>query len=103
MNGQSLNSPVLKKSWGVSLQKEAQICVVGKVFRPNKSKILALNKTLSEYFKLVKWYLSYTSTSTLVVEQFTLFGVARKTTKKIEGRNRGIEIKIDICTSFKPF
>jgi hypothetical protein len=46
MNGQSLE--------GVSLQKEAQICVVGKVFRPNKSKILALNKTLTEYFKLVK-------------------------------------------------
>jgi len=31
---------------------------VGKVFRPNKSKVLALNKTLNEYFKLVKWYLS---------------------------------------------
>jgi IS605 OrfB family transposase len=45
------------------LQKEVQICVVGKVFRPNKSKVLALNKTLSEYFKLVKWYLGYNSTS----------------------------------------
>ena len=33
-------------------RKEAQICVVGKVFRPNKSKVLALNKTLSEYFKI---------------------------------------------------
>ncbi|MEG9195276.1 MAG: transposase [Candidatus Methanoglobus sp.] len=53
----------MEKPWGCSLQKEAQICVVGKVFRPNKSKILALNKTLSEYFKLVKWYLSYNSTS----------------------------------------
>jgi len=28
-----------------------------------KSKVLALNKTLSEYFKLVKWYLGYNSTS----------------------------------------
>jgi len=63
MNGQSLNSSVLKRSWDVSLQREVQICVVGKVFRPNKSKILALNKTLSEYFKLVKWYLGYNSTS----------------------------------------
>jgi hypothetical protein len=45
------------------LQKEAQICVVGKVFRPNKSKVLALNKTLSEYFKIVKWYLSCNSKS----------------------------------------
>ena len=45
------------------MQKEAQICVVGKVFRPNKSKILALNKTPSEYFKLVKWYLGYNSAS----------------------------------------
>ncbi|MCC6027622.1 MAG: hypothetical protein LM574_03420 [Archaeoglobus sp.] len=45
------------------MQKEAQICVVGKVFRPNRSKILALNKTLSEYFKIVKWYLSCNSKS----------------------------------------
>ncbi|MEG9193843.1 MAG: transposase [Candidatus Methanoglobus sp.] len=45
------------------MQKEVQICVVGKVFRPNKSKVLALNKTLREYFKLVKWYLGYNSTS----------------------------------------
>jgi hypothetical protein len=45
------------------LQREVQICVVGKVFRPNKSKVLALNKTLSEYFKLVKWYLSCNSKS----------------------------------------
>jgi len=42
MNGQSLNSSVLKKSWGSSLQKVAQICVVGKVFRPNKSKVLGM-------------------------------------------------------------
>ncbi|TDA25770.1 MAG: hypothetical protein DSO00_08280, partial [Archaeoglobi archaeon] len=64
MNGQALNSSVLKKKpWGCSLQREAQICVVGRVFRPNKSKVLALNKTLREYFKLVKWYLGYSSTS----------------------------------------
>ncbi|TDA27203.1 MAG: hypothetical protein DSO00_06830, partial [Archaeoglobi archaeon] len=64
MNGQSLNSSALKKSLGDDpLQKEAQICVVGRVFRPNKSKVLALNKTLREYFKLVKWYLGYNSTS----------------------------------------
>jgi putative transposase len=45
------------------LQRKVQICVVGKVFRPNKSKVLALNKTLSEYFKIVKWYLGYNSKS----------------------------------------
>jgi hypothetical protein len=45
------------------LQKEVQICVVGKVFRPNKSKVLALNKTLGEYLKIVKWYLSCNSKS----------------------------------------
>ncbi|MEG9194859.1 MAG: hypothetical protein V6S10_06015 [Candidatus Methanoglobus sp.] len=45
------------------MQRKVQICVVGKLFRPNKSKVLALNKTLSEYFKLVKWYLGYNSTS----------------------------------------
>jgi transposase len=45
------------------LQKEARICVVGKVFRPNRSKVLALNKKLNEYLKLVKWYLSCNSKS----------------------------------------
>jgi len=45
------------------LQKEVQICVVGKVFRPNRSKILALNKTLGEYLKIVKWYLGCNSKS----------------------------------------
>jgi len=43
------------------LQKDVQICVVGKVFRPNEQKVLALNRTLNEYFRLVKWYLNSTS------------------------------------------
>ena len=45
------------------MQKDVQICVVGKVFRPNERKVLALNKCLSEYFRLVKWYLSLNNTS----------------------------------------
>jgi len=45
------------------MQREVEICVVGKVFRQNRSKVLALNKTLSEYFKLVKLYLSCNSAS----------------------------------------
>jgi transposase len=45
------------------LQKDVQVCIVGKVFKPNKSKVLALNRTLSQHFKLVKRYLSYNSTS----------------------------------------
>jgi len=45
------------------MQKEVQITVVGKVFKPNKSKVLALNRTLSEYFRLVRWYLSFNSKS----------------------------------------
>jgi len=45
------------------MQKEVQITVVGKVFKPNKLKVLALNRTLSEYFRLVKWYLSFNSKS----------------------------------------
>ncbi|MEM3833048.1 MAG: hypothetical protein QW128_05570 [Thermoprotei archaeon] len=37
--------------------------VVGRVFRPNERKVLALNRCLSEYFGLVKWYLSLNNTS----------------------------------------
>ncbi|MGB9718726.1 MAG: RNA-guided endonuclease InsQ/TnpB family protein, partial [Thermoproteota archaeon] len=45
------------------MKKDVQICVVGKVFKPNERKVLALNKTLNGYFKLVKWYLSFNSKS----------------------------------------
>jgi hypothetical protein len=40
--------------------------VVGKVFKPNRLKVLALNKTLNEYFMLVKWYLSFNSNTALI-------------------------------------
>lgn len=45
------------------MQKDAQVCVVGKVFKPNRLKVLALNRTFNEYFRLVKWYLSFNSKS----------------------------------------
>ena len=45
------------------MRKEVQVCVIGKVFKPNKGKVLALNRALSEYFRLVRWYLSFNSTS----------------------------------------
>ena len=47
----------------VPMKKEVQVTVVGKVFRPNKKKVLALNRCLEEYFNLVNWYLSFNSTS----------------------------------------
>jgi len=45
------------------VKKETQVTVVGKVFKPNKNKVLALNTCLEEYFRAVKWYLSFNSTS----------------------------------------
>lgn len=45
------------------MRKDVQICVVGKVFKPNRLKVLALNKTLDEYFRLVGWYLGFNSKS----------------------------------------
>ncbi|AEA46442.1 RNA-guided endonuclease InsQ/TnpB family protein [Archaeoglobus veneficus] len=44
-------------------KKEVQLTVVGKVFKPNRKKVLALNRCLEEYFKLVSWYLNFNSTS----------------------------------------
>jgi putative transposase len=51
------------------LQKDVQVCVVGKVFQPNRLKVLALNRVLSEYFGLVKWYLHFNSTSKSVLHE----------------------------------
>jgi len=45
------------------VEKEVQITVVGKVWNANKGKIFALNKCLDEYFKVVKFFLSFNSTS----------------------------------------
>jgi IS605 OrfB family transposase len=53
----------IKNFRDVPVKKEVQLTVVGKVFRPNKKKVLALNKCLEEYFRLVNWYLNFNSTS----------------------------------------
>ena len=45
------------------MQKDVQVCVVGKVFKPNRLKVLALNRTLNEYFRLVRWYIGFNSKS----------------------------------------
>jgi IS605 OrfB family transposase len=51
------------------VQKDVQVSVVGKVFKPNRPKVLALNRTLNEYFRLVKWYLSFNSESKSVLHE----------------------------------
>jgi putative transposase len=40
-----------------------------KSFQPNRLKVLALNRVLSEYFGLVKWYLRFNSTSKIVLHE----------------------------------
>jgi IS605 OrfB family transposase len=45
------------------LKKDVQICIIGKVFKPNRLKVLALNRALNEYFRLVRWYISFNSKS----------------------------------------
>jgi IS605 OrfB family transposase len=37
--------------------------VIGKVFKPNRLKVLALNRILNEYFRLVRWYPGFNSKS----------------------------------------
>ncbi len=62
--GRNLNIHTCLKSFrDVPLQKDVQITVVGKVFKPNPRKVLALNIILHEYFELVKWYLGFNSDS----------------------------------------
>ena len=51
------------------MKKDVQVTVVGKVFKPNRLKVLALNRTLSEYFRLLKWYLGFNSTSKMFLHE----------------------------------
>ena len=45
------------------MQKDTRVCVVGKVFRPNERKILALNRCLSGYLRLIRWHLPLNNVS----------------------------------------
>ena len=40
-----------------------QLTVIGKVFKPNKGKLLRLNRDLARYVECVRWYLSFKPTS----------------------------------------
>jgi len=43
--------------------RDVHATVVGKVFKPNKGKILALNRAFEAYFRLLKWYLRFNTKS----------------------------------------
>jgi len=45
------------------MQRDVHVTVVGKVFKPNRGKVSALNRALEEYFRLLKWYLRFNSKS----------------------------------------
>jgi IS605 OrfB family transposase len=60
---------VLKECLGCSLAEGSSGMRGWKSFQPNRLKVLALNRVLSEYFGLVKWYLSFNSTSKSVLHE----------------------------------
>ncbi len=43
--------------------------VIGKVFKPNKGKILALNRAFEAYFGLLKWYLRFNTKSKIALHK----------------------------------
>ncbi|MBD3193673.1 MAG: hypothetical protein GF317_01355 [Candidatus Lokiarchaeota archaeon] len=45
------------------IQSILQLTVRGKVFKPNKGKVLSLNRDLDQYIECVRWYLSFKPTS----------------------------------------
>lgn len=65
-------------NWMFLLQKDVRLTVVGKVFKPNKRKVHALNKCLEQYFRLVKWYLRYKSTSKVFLHKNCYDGAKRR-------------------------
>jgi hypothetical protein len=59
------------------MQKDVHLTIVGKVFRPNRQKVLALNKALREYFSLIEWHLNLNSTSKRLLHEKS-YGQAKK-------------------------
>ncbi|MBD3196666.1 MAG: transposase, partial [Candidatus Lokiarchaeota archaeon] len=45
------------------MHSTVQLTVIGKVFNPNKGKVLHLNRDLDQYVECVRWYLSFNPTS----------------------------------------
>ncbi|MBD3215652.1 MAG: hypothetical protein GF311_23780 [Candidatus Lokiarchaeota archaeon] len=45
------------------MQSILQLTVIGKVFKPNKGKLLNFNRDLDQYIEYVRWYLSFKPTS----------------------------------------
>ncbi|MBD3196066.1 MAG: hypothetical protein GF317_13490 [Candidatus Lokiarchaeota archaeon] len=45
------------------MQSIVQLTVIGKVFNPNKGKVLSLNRDLDQYINCMRWYLSFKPTS----------------------------------------
>ncbi|MBD3195699.1 MAG: hypothetical protein GF317_11620 [Candidatus Lokiarchaeota archaeon] len=45
------------------MQSIVQLTVIGKVFKPNKGKVLNLNRDLDQYIECVRWYFSFKPTS----------------------------------------
>ena len=39
--------------------RDVHVTVIGKVFKPNRGKVLALNRAFEAYFGLLKWYLRF--------------------------------------------
>ncbi|MBD3194927.1 MAG: hypothetical protein GF317_07735 [Candidatus Lokiarchaeota archaeon] len=45
------------------MQSIVQFTVIRRVFKPNKGKLLNLNRNLDQYINCVRWYLSFKTTS----------------------------------------
>ena len=43
--------------------------VIGKVFKPNRGKVLALNRAFEAYFRLLKWYLRFNTKSKIALHK----------------------------------
>jgi len=43
--------------------RDVHVTVIGKVFKPNRGKVLALNRAFEAYFGLLKWYLRFNTKS----------------------------------------
>ena len=49
--------------------RDVHVTVVGKVFKPNRGKVLALNRAFEAYFRLLKWYVRLNSKSKIALHK----------------------------------
>ncbi|MBD3197306.1 MAG: hypothetical protein GF317_19785, partial [Candidatus Lokiarchaeota archaeon] len=78
-----------------------QLTVIGKVFNPNKGKLLNINRDLDQYIECVRWYLSFKPTSKQMLHKDAYYKAKQRFELKTVLLQSARDKTVEIYTSFR--